>query len=522
MLKFDYENACRWAAVFFALTSVAFSFPSVTKIDDTEVTTSALTFAFGSTYGSAINGVSFQQDMIITHNGWQYVAYYSGDRYVNVARRDLATSGSWENLKLEDYYFSGTDAHNVISMGICPNDGTIHLSFDHHGENLHYRVSQTGAATYPSTCTWSTDLFGAVTSQLISGDTIAGLTYPRFIQTPSGDLLFGYRYGASGSGDIYLVDYDGATQLWSNRRQVINRNGYYSDSLGSSTSRNAYMNSWTFGPDGNLHGTWCWRETAGGANHDLCHAFSDDGGVTWYNSDPPTQFGLSTNSGGTTQTLFSIAWVNSIGAIIGLATDDSGTQELIWLDSAHVAILELDRRYGLMNQQTQDVDVQGRIHTVMWHATDESMAYAVDQGKTNGIFCNALARHYHHYWRDDDGVWHHNELPGFAGSRPKLFIRDNGDAFLIYQSLADEAAVSALDNSLYFRDGDLTIQAATEASGWSDWQVIHVESGPFLNEMLGDYYRFKNDGVLSVMVQNEPSYSGESTPLRILDFQLSD
>ena len=80
-------------------------------------------------FGQAINGLSFQQDIALTHLGYQYVGYYNSKRHVCVARRKLPT-GSWEIIELRDYYFSSNDAHNTISLGICPNDGTIHLAFD--------------------------------------------------------------------------------------------------------------------------------------------------------------------------------------------------------------------------------------------------------------------------------------------------------------------------------------------------------------------------------------------------------
>ena len=181
--------------------------PQVTKISDTVVDPQAL----------YLNSASFQQDAVITHNGWQYVTYYSDDRYVCVARRELP-SGAWESVELTDYYFSSTDGHNIISMGICPNDGTIHLSFDHHGSTLHYRVSEPNVTINPTAITWDASLFGPVRDYLEIEKPVSGLTYPRFWQTPDGDLQMGYRYGGSGNGDIILVDYDGSTGQWHHTR----------------------------------------------------------------------------------------------------------------------------------------------------------------------------------------------------------------------------------------------------------------------------------------------------------------
>ena len=470
----------------------------VTKISDTVVDSQAL------------NGfiASFQQDAVVTHNGWQYVTYYSANRYVCVARRQLP-SGLWQRLELTDYHFASTDGHNVISMGICPNDGTIHLSFDHHGSVLHYRISVAGIATYPNAITWNASLFGPVRQYLEVGKNVSGVTYPRFWQTPAGNLQMCYRIGGSGDGDIVLIDYDGNAGIWKNTRKVISRSGNYSDLCGANeTSRNAYLNGPCYGDNGVLHLTWCWRESASGTNHDILHACSNDGGFTWYNSAAPSRSTqVATGSGQTVQTMVNLLWTSTGPKIVGRSTDNPATELLISVLSEGISAASITRYYGLMNQQTQAVDPQGRIHTVMWHCTDESYAYAQSLGYTN-FGCNlwgpVVARHYHHYWRDPAGTWHHNELPDFAGTRPKLFIRDNSDAFLIYQS----------------QGSDLTIQAATAAAQWTDWTVVHFEPGPFNNEMVGDPYRFKQQQILSVLVRDNPLAGAPTSPLRILDFQL--
>jgi hypothetical protein len=89
-----------------------------------------------------INCNSFQQDAIVSFNGWQYSSFYSflqsespdpaqEPLYVHVARRQLP-HGAWEVLALDDYPQTTDDGHNTVQMGICPGDGTIHLSYDHH------------------------------------------------------------------------------------------------------------------------------------------------------------------------------------------------------------------------------------------------------------------------------------------------------------------------------------------------------------------------------------------------------
>jgi hypothetical protein len=66
--------------------------------------------------------------------------------------------------------------------------------------------------------------------------------------------------------------------------------------------------------------------------------------------------------------------------------------------------------------------------------------------------------------------------------------------------------------------GDLVIAIASSRSSWTDWRIAHVEKGPFLNDMLGDPYRWKREGILSVLVQKSPERAHEPTALRILDF----
>jgi hypothetical protein len=496
------------------LLSYAAAVPAVTKISDTTVATDAMTLHSGAPYGFAINGLSFQQDAIVTHNNWQYVVYYNGAHHVCLARRHLP-SGSWEKIEFTDYTLptaSLTDAHCVVTMGICPNDGTIHLSFDHHGTPLKYRVSAAGVATDPNSIVWSTARFGSVRSYLESGKSYSSVTYPRFWQTPDGNLQFGYRIGSSGNGDWAMVDYNGNTGLWHDTRTLITRYGTYTDSQGTSTVRNPYMNNLVYEPGGKLYATWCWRETAGGANHDILYAFSNDGGYVWMNGLSNTIRIFTSSLEEEPQTLLTL----NVGAgednIVRKAT---GSPSTITLDSPGIKIVTLDRYYGLMNQQAQAVDPQGRVHTVMFHCTPETYV-----GYSWSIWGPEGARRYFHYWRDSHGIWHRNQLPGYVGSRPKLFIRSNGDAFLIYQS---RRTVVLTDTGIYFTDGDLTIQAATAATQWTDWQIIHTETEPggyFLNEMLGDPYRFKQ-GVLSVMVQRSPGTVGASTTLRILDFSLN-
>ncbi len=503
-------------AYFLAALNSALAQISVDRIGDYLIDSEAFTLV-GGNYGTSINGLSFQQDMVITHLSWQYVAYYNGSHHVCIARRKLPTT-NWQILELTDYYFDSNDAHNIISMGICPNDGTIHLAFDHHVHPLHYRISNINTAADPDSTTWIPSVFEATRNYLETGKSVSGLTYPRFWQTPNGNLQMSYRFGGSGSGDMYLVDYDGNTHSWGNTRKIIARNGIYSDYRDTSSSRNPYMNAFTYDANGRLHATWCWREQTQWANHDILYAYSDDGGFTWYNNNVPSGVKFETGTD-TAQTLLKLNYPETQPQIIGAYTGNTTDDTCINLNSNGLIVVPVSRAYGLMNQQTQAVDPWNRPHIVMWHCTDESYRYAVSQGISIGeTWGPAIARRYHHYWRDSYGKWQHRELPEVAGNRPKLFIKSNGDAFLAYIAAMNPLPSGAVGK---YSSGDLVIMAATADTEWTDWKYVISESGPFGNEVQGDYHRFRLDEILSVNVQDRQTDTDYLTPLRIIDFDCS-
>ena len=284
---------------------------------------------------------------------------------------------------------------------------------------------------------------------------------PRFWQTPEGGLQFCYRRRGSGDGERMLVDYHPKTNQWSNTRQIDSSKGTY----GQSHSRGSYPNGYTYGPKGKLHTTWVWREDPQSANHDLMYAYSEDHGKTWLN-----------NSGRQLQ---------------GPAA----------LDSPGITVVRINEAYGLLNTFGQAVDSTGQIHTVMRHCDDKSLKAA---GSKPGAvrFGPPAAHRYYHYFRTADGTWKTRVLPRVVGSRPKTFIDQSDNAYLIFE-----------------KSGKLIIMGATASTSWKDWQVLHTERGRFCNEMLGDFYRWQDSGVLSIMVQDRPVKNHQPTPLRILDFK---
>jgi hypothetical protein len=102
------------------------------------------------------------------------------------------------------------------------------------------------------------------------------VTYPAFYRLPGGDLLFLYRDGQSGHGNLVLNRYSTATQQW---------HTVHSNLISGQGMRNAYWQA-CVDAAGTLQLSWVWRESPDVAsNHDLCYARSTDGGLTWQRSD---------------------------------------------------------------------------------------------------------------------------------------------------------------------------------------------------------------------------------------------
>jgi hypothetical protein len=126
--------------------------PGVTKDAEAQIALSGYTAV---SYGGYLNGESFQQDGVVTYKGYQYTAFWNTTRQVVMARRKLSTvattaDGAWEKFDLTDYTNIEADAHNTVSLGISPADGTLHVSFDHHTSTLHYRRSTADILNNPA------------------------------------------------------------------------------------------------------------------------------------------------------------------------------------------------------------------------------------------------------------------------------------------------------------------------------------------------------------------------------------
>lgn len=209
---------------------------------------------------NSVNTVIFRKNSLVTFGNTQYISFYNADGYVVVGKR---TSGAktWQ-LRQTQYRGHTADAHNTISI-MTDGAGYLHLAWDHHNNPLNYcRSVQPGSLEM-------TD------KTPMTGKAETSVSYPEFYKMPNGDLLFFYRNGASGKGNLVMNRYNVHTKQWTQ---------LYDNLIDGEGARSAYWQA-CIDSRGTIHISWVWRESPDVAsNHDLCYARSLDGGQTWEKS----------------------------------------------------------------------------------------------------------------------------------------------------------------------------------------------------------------------------------------------
>lgn len=210
---------------------------------------------------NSVNSVIFRHNSLTSNNNYQFISYYDESGKLILGRRTPGTS-SWETVATP-YSGTVTDAHNSISI-IVDGEGYLHVTWDHHNNALRYCKSV------------SPGNLQLTAKTAMTGIKEGSVTYPEFYRLPNGDLIFVYRDGSSGDGNLMMNKYDLSTRTWKQLHDGL---------IDGQGSRNAY---WQLCVDkaGTIHLSWVWRETGDVAsNHDLCYACSKDGGLTWMKSN---------------------------------------------------------------------------------------------------------------------------------------------------------------------------------------------------------------------------------------------
>jgi hypothetical protein len=355
----------------------------------------ALSAQTGTAFGGYLNGGSFQQDGLLSFNGYQYAAYWNADAQVMLARRP-GGEGPWMQIQIaRGCVGRRADVHQPISMGVSPRDGRLHIAFDHYDGDLRHVQSVPDLLTRPHAAAWEAASFGPVSSQLGS-QLVQRLTYPRFVTAPDGRLLLSYRRGTTGDGDEALWEYDGATGSWTELGAWL---------TGSRGGASAYLHGLEFHGK-RLHAAWCWRTSHDpSTNHDLMYAYSDDNGRNW---------------------------CNSAGEPVGSAGVSPATR------SSDLRVWQIEQHRGLANQEHMIVDPAGRVHVLASHLAD------TDADDADYLRARDRCR-YFHYWRDLGGTWYRAPMHiAAAGTRRgKLAVSAAGNLYAVLPGLRIACASAA-------------------------------------------------------------------------------
>ncbi len=199
--------------------------------------------------------------VLLTRDGFQYVAYYDQDRYLTLAQRRLgSTAWTIEQFPVQMGWPTGGHARLTLTID---RDGYIHLCSYRRGllkgppappEKIYYR----------SEAPHTMERFERLS--MVSEDEAPH--YPRFFTGPDGQLYFEYRAGGSGRGDQIYNLYDADSRTWHRLFDV--------PLLDGRGQMSAYGGP-RLGPDGTWHAVWVWRNTpCNSTNHSLSYIRSDD------------------------------------------------------------------------------------------------------------------------------------------------------------------------------------------------------------------------------------------------------
>lgn len=424
----------------------------------------------------AFNWAAFDQEKVISFEDFQYTAYWDADEVLVVVRRSLKDH-STQALRLEQHKLTinPQDRHRNIVVGISPGDGRLHLSWDHHNNDLRYTKTRKNFLTQPPVDIGPQDFEPA---QSLAEGAPQRVTYPRFLNDNDGRLYMMYRSGGSGNGQTVVARYDSHTAGW----KIFS--GYLFGSEGtyapwdSSQSRNAYLNEVLFDQNNRLHVTWVYRETGSSwaSNHDLHYAYSDDYGNSWKN--------------------------NSGEQIADLSQGDA-----IVLDDPGIVVRDIPVYSWLMNNCAMVLDSKNQPHVVHYQLPGTFRPEQLEHGPPEDI--RAQLRFYHH-WRDTDGGWHTNgplEIPeGMTITRPDLVTGPEDQVIITWAS----------------NRGFRSLVAGAEKQ-WRDWRLIELTGPDYTsnNACKHDRRLLRTKGIYS-FTADPNGERAEASGYAILDFNLKD
>jgi autotransporter-associated beta strand protein len=467
-------------AVFGSVAQARMPFVSIVPISDGNAATDESARA-----NTPINTVAFKRQSLTTVGGYQFTSYYQTDGTLVVGRRKQVTGGTgWSNWTINKTAFTSfniNDSHNTSTLGI-DGDGVLHIAWGLHNNVMQYTRS-TASVLNDNTFTLTGQATGNNTTTGVLANEIPlynqSITYPEFYNVPgTGDLMLGFRTGASGNGDAHLVRWNNTSNAWQGVRVGTSQdsaNPFIDNDYGSDSLPNAspYLNSLAFDSTGKLHVSWTYRY--GSDSPSASPHFSDyqtNHNFMYAVSDPNDASG-----GGYT------TWRKQNGTLYA-----RNGQHDIDENNAQV-ITSIPEGSSLINQAAMTIDNQDRPVIASW--------WAPQAAQGNHLRQYMLAWYDGAAWKTSQ-VSNRNaengnarvaesQLGTFNMSRPIVLVDEDDRVLVVYSDWQRGNVISVSYTDSPLRDSWQTIDLTSENSG--GWEPSY------------DRNRWGNDGVLSMYYQ---------------------
>lgn len=157
------------------------------------------------------------------------------------------------------------DSHNIVVVAV-DSSFYIHVVGNMHDDALRYVRST------------SPDSIAAFASASMTGSDESSVSYPTFVKTRTNKLLFFYRDGVSGDGNLIMNTLTNpAAGTWTGTHHPLIES--------KSINANPYWWHIPVSSDNVIHLIYCWHRLVSDDSEDMCYMKSDDEGVTWEKTD---------------------------------------------------------------------------------------------------------------------------------------------------------------------------------------------------------------------------------------------
>lgn len=281
---------------------------------------------------SDINGRSYRNNALVTTSvdGTEYQAHafwnMDGQAVIQVRNDSGGSFGDWTS-----YVYDGTNSlpdisptnnsdHRAIMLGF-DKDGYLHVAYDHHGNDLHYRKASNAIDSFDGSLSSESSMLGT------NEDNVS---YVQFFNAPQdGTLYCMFRNGPATDGYIYFYEYDESTG-WA-AATGTGTNGLLLENNANCDTAYFYRPGFDadFPNSGYMHFAWHWRNdgTDGDSNRDVCYARWD--GTSFEQSDGTGQTTPITEAND--EVVDSVAVSNGLGSTSSVSSDDNGYPHIVYI-----------------------------------------------------------------------------------------------------------------------------------------------------------------------------------------------